>query len=126
MPRAELAAMTERVAHIQAARTERHRHRRRGGERLPGGRGGVFTQKITDAERVLATVLYQRRVCTQDILAELFEVSRRTIGNLVREVSPILAQDGYVATPDAPRFTTATALLSSLTATTLDASTPTS
>jgi len=126
MPRAELAEMTERVAHIQAARTERHRHRRRGGERLPGGRGGVFTQKITDAERVLATVLYQRRVCTQDILAELFEVSRRTIGNLVREVSPILAQDGYVATPDAPRFTTATALLSSLTATTLDASTPTS
>jgi hypothetical protein len=124
MPRADLAAMTERVVHILAARTERHRHRRRGGERLPGARGGVFRQKITDAERVLATVLYRRRVCTQDILAELFEVSRRTIGNAVREASPILAQDGYVATPNAPRFTTATALLDSLTA--LDTSTPAS
>jgi hypothetical protein len=127
MSRADLAAMTQRVAHIQAARTERHRHRRRGGERLPGGRGGVFTQKITDAERVLATVLYQRGVCTQDILAELFQVSRRTIGNVVREVSPILAQDGYVAAPGAPRFTAATTLLDSLTtADILHASTPTS
>jgi transposase len=126
MPPADLAAMTQRVAHIQAARTERHRHRRRGGERLPGGRGGVFTQKITDAERVLAAVLYQRRVCTQDVLAELFEVSRRTIGNVVREVGPILAQDGYVAAPGAPRFTAATTLLDSLTADALDASTPAS
>jgi hypothetical protein len=127
MPRADLAAMTQRIAHIQAARTERHRHRRRGGERLPGGRGGIFAQKITDAERVLATVLYQRRVCTQDILCQLFQVGRRTIGNVVREVSPILAQDGYVAEPGAPRFTAATALLDSLTAAdTLHASTPAS
>jgi hypothetical protein len=72
---AELAAMTERVQHVQDARNERHRHRRRGGERLPGARGGVFQQKITYGERVLATVLYQRKLCTQDTLAELFEVS---------------------------------------------------
>lgn len=73
MPRADLAAITERLSRRQAARAEGHRHRRRGGERLPGARGGVFRQKITDAERVLATVLYQRDLCAQDTLAELFE-----------------------------------------------------
>ena len=115
MSRADLAAMTQRVAQIQAGRTERYRHRRRGGERLPGARGGVFTQKITDAEQVLATVLYQRNLCTQDTLAELFNVSRRTIGNVVRELGPVLAQDDYTAAPG-KRFATAAALLNSLTA----------
>jgi hypothetical protein len=116
MSRADLAAMTQRVAQIQEARTERYRHRRRGGERLPGARGGVFTQKITDAEQVLATVLYQRKLCTHDTLAELFNVSRRTIGNVVRELGPILAQNDYTAAPAGRRFATATALLNSLTA----------
>jgi transposase len=114
MPRAELAALTERVGHIQDARSERHRHRRRGGERLPGARGGVFTQKITNVERVLATVLYQRKLCTQDTLADLFHVSRRTIGDVVREVGPILAQDGYIPAPATGRFITAAALLDSV------------
>ena len=114
MSRAELAAMTERVKHVQDARNERHRHRRRGGERLPGARGGVFTQKITDAERVLATVLYQRKLCTQDTLAELFEVSRRTIGDVVREVGPILTQDGFTPTPTAACFANAAQILTAL------------
>jgi transposase len=116
LSRIELSAMTERVKHVQDARNERHRHRRRGGERLPGARGGVFQQKITDDERVLATVLYQRKLCTQDTLAELFEVSRRTIGDVVREVGPILNQDGFTPTPAATRFTTAAEILTALTA----------
>jgi transposase len=116
MSRTDLAAMTERVGQVQAARTERYRHRRRGGERLPGARGGVFTQKITDAEQVLATVLYQRKLCTHDTLAELFNVSRRTIGNVIRELGPVLAQDGYTATPAGRRFATPTALLNAVTA----------
>jgi hypothetical protein len=114
MPRAELAALIERVLPVLAARNERHRHRRRGGERLPGARGGIFTQKITDAERVLATVLYQRGLGTHDTLAELLDVSRRTIGDVLREVGPVLAQDGYTASPAAIRFPSAAALLASL------------
>jgi transposase len=114
LSRPELAALTERVKHVQDARNERHRHRRRGGERLPGARGGVFTQKITDNERILATVLYQRKLCTQDTLAELFEVSRRTIGDVVREVGPILAQHGFAPTPASPRFATAADILVAL------------
>jgi transposase len=108
---AELAAMTERVGRDQDARNERHRHRRRGGERLPGARGGVFTQKITNTERVLAAVLYKRKLCTQDTLAELFAVSRRTIGDVVREVGPILTQHGYAPEPATQKFATAQALL---------------
>jgi hypothetical protein len=124
LSRTELAAMTERVKHIQDARNERHRHRRRGGERLPGARGGVFTQKITDAERVLAAVLYQRRLCTQDTLAELFQVSRRTIGDVVREVGPILTQDGFTPTPAAARFASAADVLGSIPAATKTATQP--
>ncbi|MGH3505105.1 MAG: ISAzo13 family transposase [Nocardioidaceae bacterium] len=123
MPRAELAAMTDRVKHIYQARGEQHRHRRRGGERLPGARGGVFRQKITDDERVLATVLYQRDLCTQDTLAELFQVSRRTIGNVVREIDPILAQDGYAPSHATTQFANAAAVLESLTDS-RDAATP--
>ena len=124
LSRAELAAMTKRVRHVQDARNERHRHRRRGGERLPGARGGVFTQKITDDERVLATVLYQRKLCTQDVLAELFEVSRRTIGDVVREVGPILAQYGFTPTPAGTRFAGAANLLDSIPASTDTATRP--
>lgn len=70
-------------------------------------RGGVFPQKITDAERVLATVLYQRRVCTRQVLAELFEVTPPTIGNAFRQVRPLLEQEGYIAPPAQSRYSTA-------------------
>jgi len=113
MTRAELAAVTERVVLILAARNERHRHRRRGGEWLPGARGGGFTQKLTAAERVLAAVLYQRGLCSHETLAELFEVSRRTLGIAAREVAVVLEQVGHVPVPALQRFATAAALLAS-------------
>jgi hypothetical protein len=45
MTRADLAALTERIVPVLTARAERHRHRQRGGERLPGARGGIFMQR---------------------------------------------------------------------------------
>jgi hypothetical protein len=126
MTRADLATLTGRIVPLLAARAERHRHRLRGGERLPGARGGIFMQKITDAERVLATVLHRRGLGTHDTLAELFEVSRRTIGGALREVGPLLDQNGYVATPAATRFTTAAELATALPAPSADDDTPTS
>jgi transposase len=118
MTRPELAQMIERLSVQQAAQVERRRYRRRGAERLPGARGGVFLQKITDPERILATVLYQRGVCTRQVLADLFDVSPRTIGTALLEVRPLLEQDGYVPTPvTGPRFSTAAALLASVPAT---------
>ena len=115
IPPADLAAMTARVRKVLEARGERHRHRRRDGETLPGARGGVFTQKITPDERILVTILYLRKLCSQDTLAELFTVSRRTIGNVIREVGPTLAQDGYTPTPTDKRFPDAQRIINAAT-----------
>ena len=115
IPPADLAAMTARVRKVLEARGERHRHRRRDGETLPGARGGVFTQKITPDERILATILYLRKLCSQDTLAELFTVSRRTIGNVIREVGTTLAQDGYTPTPTDKRFPDAQSIINAAT-----------
>lgn len=114
MKRTDFAAMTGRVRQVLEAPGERHRRRRRGGEILPGARGGVFTQKITPDERVLATMLYQRKRCSQDTLAELLAVSRRTIGNLVREVG-LLTQDGYTPAPTDKRVPDADSLVNAAT-----------
>jgi transposase len=111
MSRPELQQLTQRLALGQAAQTERRRHQRRGRPRLPGTRGGVFRQKITDAERVLAAVLAQRGACTRRVLAELLDVSPRTIGNALLDVRPLLEQDGHVLAPAERRFSTAAALL---------------
>jgi hypothetical protein len=114
MTRSQLQPMIQRLSPQQAAHRERIRYQRRGHQRLSGTRAGVFRQKITDDERVLATVLYQRQVCTLDVLADLFEVSRGCIGNAVRKIQPLLAQDGYTATPATTRFRTAPDLLAFL------------
>jgi Transposase, Mutator family len=81
MSRPALAKLIERLATQQAAQAQRRNHRRRGEDRQSGARGGIFYEKITDAERVLAVILGLRKICTWEIVAELFEVSRRTIGN---------------------------------------------
>ena len=65
MSRADFQAMADRIALSYAAAIEQHRHRQRGGDRLPGTRGGMFRQGITDADRILATVLSQRQFCNQ-------------------------------------------------------------
>jgi transposase len=114
MARAELDALVERLSVRQAALVERRRHQRRGGPRQPGARGGVFSQKITDAERILAAVLFHRQACTGQALAELFQVSRRTIGNVFRDVRPLLEEDGFQL-PKAPvKHRTAADLLATL------------
>jgi hypothetical protein len=109
--------MTNRIAVCYAAAVEQRRHRRRGGDRLPGTRGGMFRQKITDADRILATVLSQRRLCNQQTLADLFRTSRATIRNAVDDVLPLLEQDGYLPTPADRYYRTAADLLASLPAT---------
>jgi Rhodopirellula transposase DDE domain/Helix-turn-helix of DDE superfamily endonuclease len=117
MTRHQLQQIIQRLSPQQAAHRERTRYQRRGHPRLPGTRGGVFRQKITDDERVLATILYQRQLCTLDVLADLFQISRGCIGNAVRKIQPLLAQDGYTATPAPTRFRTAPDLLAFLTPT---------
>ena len=112
LSRGELHSLTERLEARQAAQAERLSHQRRGGPRQPGTRGGVFPQKISNSERVLLTILYQRRLCTLDVLASaLGDVSRSAIGNVIRETRPLLQQEARIPGHVPSRFRTAADLL---------------
>jgi hypothetical protein len=111
----ELQALTQRLAAHQSAQAEHLGYQRRSGPRQPGARGGVFPQKISNSERVLLTILYQRGMCTLDVLAEaLGDVSRSSIGNVVRETGPLLRQAGHISAPAATRYRTAADLFAAI------------
>jgi hypothetical protein len=114
MSRPALAKLIERLATQQAAQAQRRNHRRRGGDRQNGTRGGIFCEKITDAERVLAVILGLRKICTWEIVAELFEVSRRTIGNASAWVRPLLDQEQRTISRSATRYSSAAAVLAAV------------
>jgi DNA-binding transcriptional regulator YdaS (Cro superfamily) len=111
MPRPDFQALIDRITVPYQAALEERRHRQRGGDRRPGARGGLFRQKITDADRILATVLAQRNLCDQQALANLFGVSRGTIRNAIQDVRPLLEQDRHAVTPTQRRFATAADIL---------------
>jgi Helix-turn-helix of DDE superfamily endonuclease len=114
IPRRDLDRLVDRLSVRQAALVERRRHQRRGGARLPGTRGGIFRQKITDAERILTTILHLRQVCTQQALADLFDVTRGTIRNAFADVLPLLEQDGLHLPPASSRLRSAADVLASI------------
>jgi hypothetical protein len=109
--RADLHDLTQRLASRQTAQAERITYQRRGGPRQAGTRGSVFPQKISNRERVLLAVLYQRHLCTMDVLADLLDVSRSSIGNAIREIRPLLEQAGHTSTPAPTRARTTAELL---------------
>jgi hypothetical protein len=114
MSRDALDTLLEELIVPYAAAVEQRRHHQRGGDRRPGTRGGVFRQKITDDDRILATLLYRRRVCDLDSLAELFGVCRSTLWNAINDVLPILDAHRLVITPADHRHATAADLLTSV------------
>jgi hypothetical protein len=115
MSRHGLAALTRRLSARQAAATEGRKYLQRGGQRQPNARTGIFHEKITDAERVLATILGLRKNCSWEVVAEEFQVSRRTIGSARARVGPLLEQDGCTITRAATRYPSAAALLAAIT-----------
>lgn len=124
MSRAELDELTRRLGPRQAAQVERASYQRRGADRQPGSRGGVFPQKLGDKERVVVALLYLRKLCTLDVLADaLGDVSRSSIGNFVREIRPLLIEGGLLPPPATTRYRTAPDLLA---AADEEADTPTS
>jgi transposase len=84
---------------------EHTRRLQRGGERLRA-RGAGRKDKLLAAERVLATVLYARKIATQELLGQLFKVDRSTISHAVREVRPLLEQQGLRIPASTARFRT--------------------
>jgi hypothetical protein len=108
----ELRELTRQLALRQSSQAERLAYQRRGGPRQPGARAGVFPQKISNSERVLLTILYQRGLCTLDVLADaLGDVSRSAIGNVIRETLPLLQQEGHIPRQAPTRYRTAADLL---------------
>ena len=114
MDRTELAGLIDQLSLQQAALIERRRHQQRGGPRQPGTRGGVFRQKITDAERLLAAVLYQRKLGTRQVLADAFGVSLGTLNNALADAQPVLHEAGIALQPAPTRFATGAELLASV------------
>jgi hypothetical protein len=112
LTRRELHDLTSRLAARQSAQTERLSYQRRGGPRQPGTRGGVFHQKISNGEGVLLALLYQRRLCTLDVLAgALGGVSRSAVGNVIRQTLPLLQHEDSIPGPAPARYRTAADLL---------------
>ncbi|WP_455770667.1 helix-turn-helix domain-containing protein [Streptomyces antibioticus] len=63
------------------------RLQQRGGERIRA-RGAGAKDKLTTADRVLATVLYLRKLDTRDLLAQFFGVNTSTVTRAVHQVQP--------------------------------------
>jgi Rhodopirellula transposase DDE domain len=111
LSRPRLQDLTRQLTPLQTAQAERLSYQRRGGLRQPTARGGVFHQKISNGERVLLAILYQRHLCTMDVLASLLGVCRSSVGNAIRETLPLLHQAGHVPTPATARYRTGSDLL---------------
>ena len=103
MSRRHLDDLIAELAGPQEAQREQTRHRRRGTERRRAAGAGPRA-RLTNADRILATVLYLRRLCTQAVLGELFAVDRSRITEAIREIRPLLEEHGHAITPATARF----------------------
>ena len=103
MSRRQLDNLIAELAGLQETQREQSLHQRRGTERRRAAGAGPHP-KLTDADRILATVLYLRRLCTQAVLGELFAVDRSRITEAIRETRPLLEQHRRAITPATARF----------------------
>jgi hypothetical protein len=110
-PSAGLASLRAALAPLQAARTQQRYSQQRGG-RARRATGNVRARPLfDDAARLLLTLLYQRQVCSMNVLADLLEVTATCIGDLVKETREILEDHGHDPGVAPVRFTTHDALL---------------
>ncbi|WP_432171970.1 ISAzo13-like element transposase-related protein, partial [Streptomyces sp. 1222.5] len=105
MPEPALDELINQLAVYLDELLEHRRLQQRGGERIRA-RGAGAKDKLTTADRVLATVLYLRKLGTRDLLAQLFEVNSSTLTRAVHQVQPLLAEHGYTIPPSTARFRT--------------------
>ncbi|WP_281390917.1 transposase family protein [Streptosporangium album] len=84
---------------------EDDRRTRRGHDRHRAPGAGA-KNKLSAADRILATILYLRKVGTQELVGELFNLDRAAISRAVRDVRPLLDQHRHIITPSTARFRT--------------------
>src|SRR5436190_14135918 len=103
MSRQQLDGLIAELAEPQQAQREQARRQRRGTKRRRAAGAGP-RPKLTNADPILATVLYLRRLCTQAVLGELFTVDRSRVTEAIREIRPLLEEHGHAITPATARF----------------------
>jgi transposase len=101
----QLDAITSELTPVLDRRREEIRYQRRGNVRSRS-RGAGAKDKLATADRILAAILYQRKIGTQELLAQLFGVDRSTITNAVTEVRPLLDQHDRRIPASTARFRT--------------------
>lgn len=107
MTTAQLDGLISALIPALAQQREQIRHERRGGERRRR-RGAGAKDKLSDADRILATVLCLRKIGTHDLLARLFGVTGSTLTRAVQEARPLLAEHDHAIHPSTARFRTPT------------------
>lgn len=105
MPESALDELVDQLTSKLDELREQGRLQQRGGNRIRA-RGAGAKDKLTTADRVLATVLYLRKLGTRDLLAQLFGVNGSTLTRAVHQVQPLLAGHGYTIPPSTARFRT--------------------
>jgi peptidoglycan/xylan/chitin deacetylase (PgdA/CDA1 family) len=94
MTRQQLQALIRELIPALAEAREQSLRAQRGGERRRAPGAGA-TPKLSPADRILATVLYLRKLGTQELLGQLFEVDRKTITDAIGLVRPLLERHGH-------------------------------
>lgn len=94
MTQGQLDGLINDLTGVLNEQRERLRHERRGTDRRRA-RGAGAKDRLDPADRILATILYLRRLGTQELLGRLFGVDRSTITRAIAEVRPLLSQRGH-------------------------------
>ncbi|WP_331758488.1 ISAzo13 family transposase [Streptomyces anulatus] len=100
-----LDGLVEQVSQSLDELREHGRSQQRGGDRIRA-RGAGAKDRLTTADRVLATVLYLRKLGTRDLIGQLFGVNGSTITRAVHQVQRLIAENGHTIPPSTARFRT--------------------
>jgi hypothetical protein len=97
------------LAAAREAQREEDLQQRRGGDRQKTPAAGLYTGRrpgLTLANRLLATLLYERFRLPQVAIARLFAVAPQTINRRIRKTHRLLDQVGHVIAPADHRLAT--------------------
>jgi hypothetical protein len=106
----QLERLAAALAPAQAARAQQ-RHRQQRGGRARRTTGNLRSKPLLDdAARLVITLLYQRQVCSMNVLSDLLEVTATCIGDTVKQTREALEDHGHTFGAAPLRFPTAHAL----------------
>jgi hypothetical protein len=114
MSTSQLQQLAARLALSQAARAQQRYSQQRGGRARRATGNPRAKPLFGDAARLLLTLLYQRQVCSMNVLADLLEVTATCIGDLVKQTREVLEDHGHHAGVAPARFATPDALIAFL------------